>query len=228
MMRAVTLLLLVAAPALAQIDPDTEIARRHFERGTEHYDAGRYDEAVREFEAAREVRASPAFDYNIARCYDRLERVEEAIAAYRRYLSSGQSDEESAEAAARIAVLRERLARRAPTPPPTVAPPPPAAPPPPIAVTSSPPSKRRQWLGAGVALGAGGVAFLGAGLGLYLGVGPEYDRLSQTCAPSCAKDSWRGLQATEQAGIALLSIGGALVVADVIIWIAGRKALSRR
>ena len=37
---------------------------------------------------SRLARSLPAFDFNIARCLDRLERYEDAVAAYRRYLAA--------------------------------------------------------------------------------------------------------------------------------------------
>lgn len=218
---ALSCLLFSAAPSLAQeIDPDTEIARRHFDRGTEHYAAGRYAEAVREFEAAREVKSKPAFDYNIGRCYDRLERFEEAVAAYQRYLRSSPDDGEAAELQQRIDVLKERIARKAPI---ALAP---------VVVAATPAPRhpehpaRRRWLSAGLAVGIVGVIAFGVGLGLYLGVGPEYDRLASTCAPDCARDSWSGLRSTEQAGIGLTSAGASLLAADLAVWVAGRKALA--
>ena len=71
-------LLLVAglapSPARGEDDTDTEIAKRHFAAGSAAYGAGDYRRALREFEEARLARPMAAFDYNIARCLDRLER----------------------------------------------------------------------------------------------------------------------------------------------------------
>ena len=62
-----------------------------------------------------EVRPLPALDFNIARCYDRLERYPEAIEAYGRFLSGATSPQDRAdapEAIARIRTLKERLKAR--------------------------------------------------------------------------------------------------------------------
>ena len=69
---ALILTLCLAGAARADVDPDTEVARRHFQRGSQLYDAGHYDEAIAAFEAAKQAKPLPAFDYNIGRAYDRL------------------------------------------------------------------------------------------------------------------------------------------------------------
>src|SRR2546423_1414802 len=64
----VALLILAVAHAQAQPDPNIEIARRHFEAGRADYEAGDYQSALPEFEAARRAKMLPALGYNIARC----------------------------------------------------------------------------------------------------------------------------------------------------------------
>ena len=70
----------VASPARADDDPDTEVARRLFKQGSTLYIAGDYQKALELFEKARLARPLPAFDFNIARCHDRLGRWTEALA----------------------------------------------------------------------------------------------------------------------------------------------------
>jgi tetratricopeptide (TPR) repeat protein len=81
-------MLVVSAPALALDDPDTEVARRHFEKGRGFYDAKDYRHALDEFQAARRAKAAPGLDYNIARCYDRLEDYRSAVRHYQLYLDA--------------------------------------------------------------------------------------------------------------------------------------------
>ena len=61
-------LLLTLLPSLARaghptatpdVDPDTEIARRHFKAGSTAYEAGDYVTALQEFERARLVKPLP-------------------------------------------------------------------------------------------------------------------------------------------------------------------------
>src|SRR5207247_2417653 len=82
-------------PALA--DPDTEAARRHLDHGAELYSRREYAEALGEFETANRIKPLPAFDYNIARCLDRLERWAAAADAYERYAASLPAGKEADE-----------------------------------------------------------------------------------------------------------------------------------
>jgi hypothetical protein len=233
-------------------DADTEAAKRHYEIGRGHYERGDFTAALSEFESARRLKALPALDYNIARCLDRLDRLEEAIAAYKRFALTTPSLKESEEARDSVRVLKMRLEeqRSRPKPPATVAAAPsqtaatpvaipPAAPrssplepapnaPAPLAAPAassaaattpgSPSARRPSWL-LPTALGASALAITITGIGLAGSVGPDYDALKSSCAPSCAPSSWQGLQAREQAGAALLAIGGLALAADAALWI---------
>src|SRR5690349_4421221 len=97
--------------AIGQEDPDTEIARRHFDKASKFYDAKEYEKALREFEAARKVKPLPAFDFNIGRCNDRLENFAQAIVYYERYARSNPAD--VAQVRARIELLKQRVAEEA-------------------------------------------------------------------------------------------------------------------
>lgn len=123
------------------VDPDLEIAHRRFERGRAAYEANDYAAALQEFEAVRVVKPSPALDWNIGRCLDRLERFAEAVAAYERYLAATPNEPDAPEVRARVATLKQRLANlpakpSAPAPAPVA--PPAAAPSPAAAAPSSP------------------------------------------------------------------------------------------
>ena len=98
----------VAGIALAQpsIDPDTDAARHHYQKGKDLYEQSKYDEAVKEFESAQRIKRSAALEYNIARCYDRLDDLDKAIPVYERFLASAPKD--PGDAAERLAKLRGR------------------------------------------------------------------------------------------------------------------------
>lgn len=151
------LLASTSASAEAIDSPDVQAAKRHFAVGTTLYNEGRYADAIVEFERAKQTHTAPAFDFNIARCLERLERWGEAAEAYSGYLKSLAPGPEHDEIVTRIDVLRKR------TPPPTpvapaavaatvAAPPPP--PPPPKART-------KPWVW-GVVGGVVGVVVVGA------------------------------------------------------------------
>lgn len=210
-----------AAPATIDTDPDTEVARRHFEDGRAFYERGDYRSALAEFEEARLAKPGPAFDFNIARCHDRLEEWDKAIAEYERYASENPGAAEEAMARERIAVLHSRLemvqGRRkqepietAPHATPAVAPATPAAP------TDA---AGRSYLAPAI-VGGCAVALLAVGGGLAGSVVPDYNRLKISCANgNCPPSDWQSLQARERAGVGLLIAGGIVAAADVVLWV---------
>jgi tetratricopeptide (TPR) repeat protein len=245
-MRSLFILLVVLAAASPRVavaqalDPDEEAARRHFERGLTHYDAGEYQAALDEFDAVKRFHDSPALDYNIARCYDRLERYQEAVTYYERYVSQKPDAADAAATRERIATLRARLAPPAaaprpappsetPRPAPTVAPAPAPAPAaaPAAAVTTpaaapvdngAPPrSPIRRWA-APIAIGAGALVTAAIGAGLLGSVKGDYDAAlgPSGCRP-CSNDQIAPMERRADAGYALLGVGGALVVVDVAL-----------
>ena len=89
-------------------DPDTEIAKKYFNEGQRLYEAHNYEAALHQFEAGIARRDRPAFWWNIARCEERLEHIDQAIAAYENYLTDNRpSDGEKAKARERITALKE-------------------------------------------------------------------------------------------------------------------------
>jgi tetratricopeptide (TPR) repeat protein len=102
MRRALVLaaLSLLVSPALARplasdagggraaIDPARELATRKFIAGSAEYADGDYAAALADFEAGYAAKQSPAFLVNIAQCLRRLDRLDEAARAYRRYLDA--------------------------------------------------------------------------------------------------------------------------------------------
>jgi len=236
-MRSLLVLLVVlgaGAPrvVLAQgLDPDEEAARRHFDRGLSHYDAGEYEAALTEFDAVKKFRDSPALDYNIARCYDRLERYQEAVAAYERYVTQKPDAPDAAATRERIATLRARLGTQPPKPTPTPTPtptPPVAVPPTPTPAIATPaappvdegahkPSAARRYA-APIAIGAGALVVAAVGAGLLGSVKSDYDKaLGPTGCRPCSNDQIAPLEHRADAGYALLGVGGALVVVDVAL-----------
>lgn len=83
--------MLVTAPGLAQSAPPTPdaktTARTLADRGLEHYEAGRYTEALRAFHEAEATIHAPTLLLMIARTYDKLGRLTESRATYRRLVS---------------------------------------------------------------------------------------------------------------------------------------------
>ena len=222
------LALVAAAPAGAEEkDPDTEVAQRLFGEGVAAYGAHDYARALQRFEAARRLKPLPAFDYNIARCHDRLGDAGAALAAYERYLAQLPDAPDAAEVRARIAILRARVGVGGTTPPQPTAASPSTTPPPSITTPSSAADRPRLRLAVPIVVGVAGVALTATGAGLVGSVGPDYDALQRrwqaqgpTSAVVASADS---LRAREIAGWTLLGIGGAALVADVALWIVARR-----
>jgi tetratricopeptide (TPR) repeat protein len=212
-------MLLVGRVACAEDDPDTEVARREFQRGTELYEAHDYEAAITAFRQAERARPLPALRYNIARSYDRLGRWPEAIEAYTSYLervSPGAAADVDAEVRRRIAELRTRLAEQQAAQRPS----------------SSPPPPRRAWLAAGITVGALGLAGLAAALGTGLraqaslrtldGLKDDPDRRFD---PADEED----LRQSRIATWSLLAVGGvALVVGGVVLGVGLRRDRTAR
>src|SRR5262245_50626199 len=198
-MRTLVVLCALAGAASAQaVDPDTEAARRHFDKGKALYESGRYDDALSEFEVARKLKPLPDLDFNIARTHERREAWGDAISAYQRYLAARPDAPDAAEMRARIEVLRGRAAQpkliQAPTPPPP----------------PSPPRRHRALRGAAISVAIGTVVLVVVGAALVGTVGSDYALLEGRCTMrQCWPSDWAGLPEKANAGYALFGLAGA-------------------
>jgi tetratricopeptide (TPR) repeat protein len=158
-----------AATAWAQSHATTQeealAAKGHYQLGLQHYEEGRYAEALHQFELGRALSNRPGFLFNIARCQEHLAAWDAAADAYEAYLPAA-GEAEQPELLHLIRVLRGRAAstvKRTAAPPPSVQA---------LSLTrsASPPTPwyRKGWLwgtlGAVVAISAVGVG-VGVGVG---------------------------------------------------------------
>jgi tetratricopeptide (TPR) repeat protein len=225
---AFVILAAVAAVAGAdESDPDEQAVKHHFADGKARYESGDYRGALEQFRQAKVIRDLPALDYNIARCDERLELWQDAIDGYERYLRGAPNAEDAPAARERVRVLRERLAAlRGATPPPGE-----KAPGAGPASSSSPgvqPGSTR-WL-VPILVGAGALALLGAGVGLYASASSDLDGLRATCGrdASCGQDQVDSVDVRARAAYALFAIGGAVAAADVALFVIKARAQSGR
>jgi tetratricopeptide (TPR) repeat protein len=84
-MRALIVVMALARVAWAA-DADVERAHVHTQSGIEYYNEARYEEAAREFDAAYRLKALPELQYNLAQCYERMGKPDDAAQAYQKYL----------------------------------------------------------------------------------------------------------------------------------------------
>lgn len=100
-----------ATPAATPSEATVNDARRAYNEGTEHFNAGRYTEALTAFERAYTLRANPVVLKPIIECHERLGQVPEAIASIERYLRDAPSAPDHAAMETRLHALQQRPAR---------------------------------------------------------------------------------------------------------------------
>ncbi len=92
-------------------DPQVVEARRAYDEGTAHFNAGRFAEALTAFQRAHTLRPNPVVLIPILECHERLQQVPEAIAVLDRYLREAPEAPNRAALEARRAALQARPAR---------------------------------------------------------------------------------------------------------------------
>jgi outer membrane receptor for ferrienterochelin and colicins len=109
---ALALVLAVSAGASSARADDAEESRFHDELGRQHYEAHRFEQALREFFEAARLAPSPAITFNIAVCFDLLHRADEAYLFFNEYMASDDTDPERRRfATAATARLEAHVAR---------------------------------------------------------------------------------------------------------------------
>jgi hypothetical protein len=115
-MRSALGVVLATALALGLVSTaradDAEEARFHDDLGRQHYEAHRFEQALREFFEVARLAPSPRTTFNIAVCFDLLHREDDAYLFFREYLASDDTDtERRAFATAAAARLDATVAR---------------------------------------------------------------------------------------------------------------------
>ena len=99
-----------ASPRHAFADDEaTEQARKHYQEAQKQFDLGMWDEAIREFTEAYELRPDPNFLYNMAQAYRRGGNARRAIDLYKNYLIKVPKSPQRAEVEERIHSLQRQL-----------------------------------------------------------------------------------------------------------------------
>jgi tetratricopeptide (TPR) repeat protein len=101
-----------AAPVRGQETPDDAAAREYFERGRTAFDQADYEGALVYFRHAYRLSRRSELQYNIGVAADRLQRDEEALEAFERYLEESENPEREAEVRERIHALRQSISQR--------------------------------------------------------------------------------------------------------------------
>ncbi len=111
-MKVLCALLIAAAlsgSARAEEGADLGLAQKHFQLGEYLYSKARYQEALKEFEAAKASFHLPALDFNIGQCLLKLGRRQEAVTSLETYLAESPNDPDREQIWRTIAVERKQL-----------------------------------------------------------------------------------------------------------------------
>lgn len=100
-----------AQPATPTGDAALVEARRLYDEGRGHFDAGRFTEALASFERAYLLRSNPVVLVPVLECQERLDRVVDAISTIERYLRERPTAPDRARMEQRLQVLRARPSR---------------------------------------------------------------------------------------------------------------------
>ena len=92
-----------------QAEDARDRARDAFTQGQELYRSGDYAGALAAFQGAQALQPSPATEYNIGRCHERLGQLSEAVAAYESYLSQAPDAPDHDALAGHVAELRRQI-----------------------------------------------------------------------------------------------------------------------
>jgi tetratricopeptide (TPR) repeat protein len=92
-------------------DADVDRAVALFEVAERRYQEGRFEDAVSLLLEARELHREAVLSYNLGRAYEELDRLPEAIEAYREYLIEAPDARDRAAVQSRIARLEANVAR---------------------------------------------------------------------------------------------------------------------
>ncbi len=107
------LILLLATTGAQAEESAAQRAQPHVDTAQAAFNEERYEVALREFRAARELVAQPLLTYNIALCLERSGELREAIDEYQRYLREEPEARNSDEIRERIEDLhRQRVEER--------------------------------------------------------------------------------------------------------------------
>lgn len=91
------------------VDDSTNQAKAHFLQGKKYYTEGKYLEAIESFKSAAEIHASPLLDFNIGRCFDKLDRYSEALKYYEKYLAAKKDATNREEVRSRIITIKQLM-----------------------------------------------------------------------------------------------------------------------
>lgn len=199
-------------------------ARLHFQAGASYYEAGDYEDALREFQRSHALSQRSELFYNFSLCYQQIGDLDNAALYLRRFLDEVESIENRDQLERRHENLLERIAARDAAAPPegTAEQPEPDDEPETADPADAPPAADRGDTSDGRGVPAGAVAayaVAGAGAVLALTFGPLALRERASVEDGCGADrSCMPSQVQRMDGYALAAdIGLAVAVAGAAV-----------
>nr|HEX4318351.1 hypothetical protein [Kofleriaceae bacterium] len=215
---AVSVAVSVSAPVAAHADAPTLApdAQAHMTAGLAKYDAGDYDAASAELEAAYAIDPNPVLLYAWAQSEREAARCDHAVELYTRYLDSKPASQAQVDAATHGVAACQ----------PAKPPPPPPPPPPPIATTAPPviapaPPAAPMWyrdVTADALAGTGAAAMIAGGVLLIAAHGAVSDAQSATTLDG-VHAHLDSATTDRRAGAVLLIAGAALAGGGALLWL---------
>jgi len=207
-------------------------AREHYERGLAKYNLADFDAAIVEFKQSYEISKAPRLLFNIAQAYRLKKDYESALFFYNTYLRAETSAPNREDVESKIDEMKKAMDARGRsdggggTPPSsdrTVHPP--------AIVAPSPASMRRErqrYIVAGSVTAGLGLLIAGAGGGLLGLAANDASTLHKVAVngdmwSAHYDDVYREGDRSQTAGIALLAVGGAAIVAGGVVAIMGLR-----
>ncbi|MFV8749570.1 tetratricopeptide repeat protein [Nannocystaceae bacterium ST9] len=224
----------LAAPASSE--SATIEADSHTQKAIDAFGAGRYDEAIAEFEAAFELDHNPNHLFNIGRVHEEVGDLQAAVDLYKRFVAQpGVQIDYRAAALERIDVLERALAaqREADEPAPAPEPAPESSPEPVLAPTTDTvdedaAARRKTQRSAGWALlGIGGATLIAGAVttGLTASTSNELAETSDPDERETLADRGRTLAPTSDG---LMIAGGTLALVGLIVALTALPKRSER
>jgi tetratricopeptide (TPR) repeat protein len=238
MARILLVLAIVVAPLAARADtpepPWNPEAKKHYDRGTMHYNMGEYDEAITEFKEAYRAEMRPTILWAIASSQRLKGDCKSAIRTYEAFIRSKPTEEGAQKALAKIDECKVQLdaeAKKAqldaetrqkqePAPKVDTRVKEPVAPPspPPVKVT-----RRGSWTLGHVLVWSGAAIAVGGGVALILG---DHQMSTAASAPDFGTYTTRrdGARSLQYVGVGMLAGGGVLAAIGITGFLArGRE-----
>jgi tetratricopeptide (TPR) repeat protein len=192
-------------------DPNYTRAVEAYRLGTELYNDAKFEEALVAFQEAATLYASPDFQFNIAKCYERLGKYEDAIRSYELYLRTAEDSGDTAVIEASITDLKRRIEERD-----AAAEKDPEPEPEPTGPTNP---GRKLVITGGALLGVGAAVALGGGLGFGIPVSRDNATLGDVLGDNPdnltfaeADEIANGARRYQTLELVMIGVGGALVV----------------